>query len=221
MLTDEAIHFVNKHKEEPFFLYLAHYAPHEPHQAPEEDIEIFRKAGIENEEVAAIYGMIHRMDKGVGRLLDELEKLGLDNNTIVLFTSDNGPQFYSNGDEDGARRFNCGFRGFKDLVYEGGIRVPMIIRAPGLERKGVSCHETIHFTDWFPTLLTMAGIEVPKKLKIDGRSVLSIINGTESTGAGNEREICWQFSRYKPVLPPPLAPELYNMLSGPLESRCS
>ena len=100
--------------------------------------------------------MIECMDRGIARVLDALDQAGLADNTLVMFSSDNGPQFGGKG-EMCTDRFNCGFAGSKLLVYEGGIRLPMVMRWPaGLDGRR-QVHEMVHFTDWLPTILALAG----------------------------------------------------------------
>lgn len=195
VLSDEAVKFLQRHQKEPFFLYLTYFTPHAPYTAPEEEIQPFRAAGL-SETVSTVYGMIHRMDKGIGRVLAELQRLGLEKNTMVVFSSDNGPQFATDWvDRTSATRYNLGFRGHKDLVYEGGIRVPCAVRWPaGLSALGNVYVET-HFCDWFPTLCDVAGISVPDGLKIDGQSMLSLFKGKSDY---QEPPRFWQFSRYCP-----------------------
>src|SRR5690606_28415318 len=119
VLTGEAVGFIKNHRDEPFFLHVAYNAPHFPFQAPEEYIEPFRKTGKFNEYVSTLYAMIAVMDKGVGKILDTLKECELDGNTLVLFTSDNGPQLGG-----GLDRYNCNLHGEKGNTYEGGILVP-------------------------------------------------------------------------------------------------
>jgi arylsulfatase A len=140
--------------------------------------------------------MIHRMDSGVARILKTLNRLGLTENTIVLFTSDNGPQFGGEG-EDCTTRFNCQFNGAKGSVYEGGIRVPMLLRWPAGMDKGRHFHEMVHFCDWFPTLLAAVGVDVPHHLKIDGVNVLPVLRGE---GGRVETQRFWQWNRYTPLV---------------------
>ena len=151
-------------RREPFFLMLAYSAPHFPFHALEDDLAPFRDTGAYTTAVSHIYGMIRSMDRGVARVLDALDRLGLAENTIVLFTSDNGPQFSGSGEMD-SRRFNCGFAGAKLLVYEGGIRVPMIVRWPAGLEGGRQIDGMVHFTDWLPTLLAAAGVEPPRDMR--------------------------------------------------------
>ena len=195
LFTQEGVGFIERHKDEPFFLYVAYNAPHSPLEAPEEEIKPFRETEKFNKTVSTIYGMIRRMDKGVGRILETLEKNGLSENTIVLFTSDNGPYLGGDGEES-YMRYNGPFRGMKYDVLEGGIRVPAILRWPGGLPQGVEHHEMVHFTDWLPTLLSAAGIETSPDLPLDGINVLELLRG-ESEKVDTNR--FWQFNRYDPV----------------------
>ena len=144
--------------------------------------------------MSAIYAMLHAMDRGVARVLEELDRLGLANNTLVMFTSDNGPQFGGKGDNC-TDRFNCGFSGSKLYVYEGGIRLPMVLRWPAGIAGGRTVDAMFHFTDWMPTLLAAAGAEPPRDLKLDGVNVLPLLAG-ERGKVPEER--FWQWSRYEP-----------------------
>jgi arylsulfatase A len=195
VLTEEAVRFIQRHRAEPFFLMLAYSAPHYPFHALEEDLAPFRESGALTTAVSHIYGMIRCLDRGVGQVLDQLDRLGLADDTIVLFTSDNGPQLGGEG-EMSSHRFNCGFAGAKLLVYEGGIRVPMIVRWPaGLEGRR-QVHEVVHFADWLPTLLSAAGIETPRDVRLDGIDVLPVLRGEH--GDVPPRRF-WQWNRYTPA----------------------
>jgi len=212
VLTGEAVDFVRRHKHHPFFLHVCYNAPHTPLQAPEEDIAPFRESGQFHDDVATLYGMIRRLDACVGRLTEELRRRGLEENTVVLFTSDNGPQFvqsgvmkqipYADADPDSSargtlERFNAGLRGCKCLVYEGGIRVPLILRWPAGLDGGRQLDGMTHLCDWFPTLSAMANVATPADVPLDGVNILPMLRGES---AGDYPERFWQWSRYEPVL---------------------
>ncbi|MCB0565811.1 MAG: arylsulfatase [Phaeodactylibacter sp.] len=171
-LTERAISFVERHRDEPFFLHLAHYAPHRPLSAPEELIQSYRQKGF-NDSTATVYAMIEVMDKGIGDLLDVLDSLELRENTIVIFASDNGP------DPLEGERFNHEMRGTKYTVYEGGIHVPFLVNWPGRVAPGEH-DEVIHFTDVLPTLAELSGLELPAGLELDGGSMAGLLFNKES-----------------------------------------
>lgn len=194
--TDEAVQFIERHQAEPFFLHVTYNAPHTPLEAPEEDQRLFKADGRFNTGVAMIYAMIHRMDRGVARILETLKRLGLEENTIVVFTSDNGPQFGGEG-EQCTTRFNCQFHGAKGSVYEGGIRVPLLLRWPAGLAGGRQVDRVVHFSDWFPTLLAMAGLEPPAGVRLDGVNVLPVLRGEADQGCTTR---FWQWNRFEPVV---------------------
>ena len=200
VFTDEAVDFVRRHKDEPFFLHVTYNAPHFPFQAPEEDVRPFLETGEFTTAVATIYAMIQRMDQGVGRIMEELRRQGIEDNTLVIFTSDNGPQLGGVGDES-TMRYNCGYNGAKGATYEGGIRVPLIAHWPdGLDR-GRAFHEMVHFVDWLPTLLAAAGAEPTQGTsgggRVDGQNVLPVLRGE---GGKVETRRFWQWNRYTPLV---------------------
>lgn len=229
VLTDQAIDFVTRHRTDPFFLHLAYNCPHFPLEAPPEDVKPFADSGRFTPAVSTLYGMIRVMDRGIGRLLDELDRLRLAENTIVLFTSDNGPDFGGAG-ERALRRFNCGFHGSKGTVYEGGIRLPMILRWPACLPGAIAVDATIHMSDWLPTLLAMAEIDLPAdNLPLDGWDVLPVLRGEK--GEVNTRRF-WQWNRYYPYvgsnaamrdgdwkLVRPRAPQTYRDEDGPIDRK--
>ena len=195
VLTEEAVAFIDRHRAEPFFLHLAYSAPHFPLQSHPEDAARFIESGRHTTAVSNLYGMLLGMDRGIGQVLEELASVGVLDDTLVIFSSDNGPQFSGEGDASTVR-FNCGYRGAKLLVYEGGIRLPAVLRWPnGLPARGV-VDELVHFTDWLPTLLAVAGVEPPPDLHLDGLDVLGVLRGT-TTAAPRTR--FWQWNRYEPV----------------------
>jgi arylsulfatase A len=201
VLTDEARAFVTRHRSTPFFLHLAYSAPHFPLQSHPADAAPFlerRDDGLTTA-VANLYGLVRGMDRGIGSLLDHLSELGLLDDTLVVFSSDNGPQFGGEGDAC-TTRFNCGYRGAKLLVYEGGIRLPAVLRWPnGLPGGGSTVDELVHFTDWLPTLLAVAGLgSAPAEVRLDGVDVLGVLRG-EGPAASVPTTRFWQWNRYEPV----------------------
>ena len=186
-LSHRAIGFVRRHQHRPFFLHLAHYAPHRPLEAPADLIESYKKKGL-NDSTATIYAMIEVMDRGIGELLGELERLQLASRTVVIFASDNGP------DPVTGTRFNQGLRGTKYEVYEGGIRVPLMIRWPDVF-KSRQCDELVQFVDLFPTILDLCGIIHPAEISIDGVSFRDLLEGSS-----NARTMprFWQWNRGVP-----------------------
>jgi len=165
---------------------------------PEEEADFFRAKGLFSEDVCKLYGMIRRMDSGIGRVLEALKANGQFENTIVVFTSDNGPEFMSDylATATHTERFNSGLRGSKGSVYEGGVKVPLIMRWPGVLPAGTEIHEMTHFTDWFPTLLAAAGVSLPSGLEIDGYNLLPMFHGEKRTLPDTR---FWQWNRYSPV----------------------
>jgi arylsulfatase A len=161
-LSQRAIAFVKRHRDQPFLLHLAHYAPHRPLGAPRDRVQPYLDAGLP-EETATVYAMIEIMDEGIGKLLETLQTLGLAERTIVLFASDNGP------DPLVASRFNGPRRGTKYMVNEGGISVPLMLRWPGTLTPSTR-REPVHFVDWLPTLAKLADVPLPGGLALDGIS---------------------------------------------------
>jgi arylsulfatase A len=148
--------------------------------------------------VAILYGMLARMDRGIARILQRLRELGLEDDTIVIFSSDNGPDFGGAGDE-ALVRFGGGLSGSKQDVLEGGIRVPAVIRWPGGLPGGARIDAPLHFADWLPTILAMTGTRrAPGGLPLDGTDALEVLRG-EQTLETREFEHCWQWSRYEPM----------------------
>lgn len=160
---DEAMQFIEKHRRRPFFTYIATNAPHTPLELKEEWAEPYRKAGLD-ETTAKIYGMVGNLDSNIGRLMEHLRRLRLDQNTLLWFMTDNGPQ---------QPRFNAGLRGLKTTPYEGGIRVPSFLRWPAKIQPGTRDSRLAAHIDFMPTVLDACGVPLPKDRKIDGRSLLA------------------------------------------------
>ena len=194
VFSDAALDFIDRHQREPFFLQLAYNAPHFPLEAPDHIARKYCDMGF-SLGVSLIYAMIEVMDAGIGRILERLKAHGIADNTIVIFTSDNGPAL---GDWNGfsQRRHNCGFNGGKGNTYEGGIRVPLIIRwADGLDA-GIRRDDMAHYCDWFPTLLNVTGVKKPSELALDGVDALPLLRG--ESGLVNPQRF-WQWNRYTPI----------------------
>ena len=175
-LTDElsssAVKFINKHKNEPFFLYLAYNAPHVPMQA---DPEIYKSINnIKDPSRRTYAAMVKSLDNGVGRVLDTIEANNLDENTMVIFLSDNG------GDErTGSYADNGIFRGGKATPYEGGIRVPMAIKWPSTYPSGITFDKNISSLDFFATIIEAVKIDFPKKKELDGVDLTPCLTASE------------------------------------------
>lgn len=195
VFTEEAVQFIGRHANEPFFLHLTYNAPHFPFQVPDEDAKPFRETGEFTEGVSLIYGMNRRMDAGIGRVLEELDRQGIAANTLVVFASDNGPQFGGDGDMC-TNRYNGFFNGAKGVVLEGGIRVPAIARWPDGLPAGKTVGGMIHFCDWFATIASIAEASIPQDRAIDGANVLELLRG-EAQESFPPR--FWQWNRYTPV----------------------
>lgn len=189
VLTEYAIDFVNRNKEKPFFLHLAHYAPHRPLDAPAKLTAEYEQKGF-NSSTAKTYAMVEIMDKGIGRLMDELTRLGLRENTIVIFTSDNGPDPHA-----GSARFNQKLRGGKYDMYEGGIHVPMLVNWKG-KLSPSTIKQVVHFTDILPTIADMCQIQIEQSVKsrLDGQSFTKLFNQTDYTG----KPKYWHWNRGNP-----------------------
>ncbi len=163
LFTDEAIEFIEKSKEEPFFLYLAHPFPHQPLHASE-NFQQVSKGGL--------YGdVVEELDWNIGRLLDFLEESGLEEDTLIVLTSDNGPWYEGSAG---------GLRGRKGEVYGGGFRVPFIARYPGKIPGGLVMDTAIASIDLFPTILSLAGVGIPEDRVIDGKDVFDNLTGASA-----------------------------------------
>ena len=173
--TDEAIGFIEKHKDKPFFVYIPHTMPHTRLDASEQ---------FKGKSKRGLYGdVIEEIDFNVGRVLDAIEKLKLADNTYVLFTSDNGPWMNKNKDfADGHLPGDHGgsagpLRSGKVSTFEGGMRVPTILWGPGRVPAGTTCSAIASTLDVLPTLAHLAGAEVPTDRVIDGENVTHLFHG--------------------------------------------
>ena len=171
VLTDEALRFMEANKANPFFCYLAYNAPHLPLQVPDKYFQRFKDQGLVDD-VAAFFGMCENIDENVGRLLGGLESMGLADNTIVIFMTDNGATV-------GDRIFNAGMIGRKGSVDEGGSRVPLFVRWPSANWKPHVVKSLAAHIDIYPTLLELCGVPPPPGPKIDGRSLRPLLEGSQ------------------------------------------
>lgn len=197
-LTDKALDFVRRHKDVPFFLYLPHFAVHGPHEAKQELIDQFKSkkpsGGHEDPTYAA---MIASLDQSVGRLVALLDELKLAENTLVVFTSDNGGVggYEREGIRGNSITDNAPLKGGKGMLYEGGIRVPYIFRMPGRIAAGGTCATPIISVDLYPTLLELAGAAPPPNYTLDGVSYAALLRGDGQARLGREA-IYWHFPGY-------------------------
>ncbi len=173
IFTDAAMEFISDNKDEPFLAYLATNLPHFPLQVPDKLAQPYRDMGL-HEDNAKTYGMIASIDYNVGRVLDRLEELGIEENTIVLFFSDNGARDRRTKNDVYPGRWVANLRGTKTSVYDGGIRVPFFVRWPGHIDTKKQTEQMGTVVDIFPTLLDAANIELPENINIDGESLLPL-----------------------------------------------
>jgi arylsulfatase A-like enzyme len=198
-LTDKAVDFVRRHKDRPFFLYLPHFGVHAPHHAKRELIAKFQsKPAVGGHHDPTYAAMIASVDESVGRVLALLDELKLAENTLVIFSSDNGG--VGGYAREGIKKANgitdnAPLRGGKGMLYEGGIRVPYVFRWPGKIPPGTVCDQPINSVDLYPTLLELAGAKPPEKYPLDGVSYVRLL--TSGGKAPLDREaIYWHFPGY-------------------------
>jgi len=184
LFTDKALEFVKENKEEPFFLYLPYTIPHGqfqvPDDAPYSDLDL-------PQSMKNYAAMITRMDGDIGKIMELLKSSGIDENTIVIFSSDNGPTHKVTKVYDS----NGPLRGFKRDLYEGGIRIPMIARWPGKIKPGAESELISDFSDFLPTACEIAGIKPPNE--IDGISFLNELLGKKQQ---KHDFLYWEFFKY-------------------------
>ncbi len=195
-ITEKSVDFIERHKEEPFFLYVAYNAPHYPMHAPKKYIDRFPELPPDRRIMAA---MISAVDDGVGEIVKELEKNGLLENTIIYFQSDNGPsreaRNWLDGTEDPYYGGTTGiFTGHKFSLFEGGIRIPAILSLKG-KTHGTVSNEAHISTDIFPTVLEMCGGD-PKKYELDGISLKGML---DETGEDTHDYLFWEMEEQTAV----------------------
>ncbi|MGF1578479.1 MAG: sulfatase [Gemmataceae bacterium] len=191
--ADEAVNFIKKHQNKPFFLYLAHYAVHTPIQAKADVTEKYKQRLAtlpksnkqKNPKYAA---MVESVDDAMGRILAVLQQLNLDEKTVIIFTSDNGGLLGPTN--------NYPLRSGKGFPYEGGIRVPLIVRWPGTVPPGKTSEEPVISVDYLPTIAEAAGAKLPQNRKIDGVSLVKHLRSGGKTKLPRDA-IYWHFPHYR------------------------
>jgi arylsulfatase A-like enzyme len=207
-LTDESLKFLDENKDKPFLLYLSHYAVHTPLQSKENLTEKY-KAKVDNlppakglrfapegqkqarqvQDHPVYAGMIQSTDESVGRVMKKLEELGVADNTVIIFMSDNGGLSTA----EGSPTSNLPLRAGKGWLYEGGIREPMIIKWPGMVKPGSICDEPVTSTDFYPTMLEMADLSQHPKQHRDGVSIVPLLR---QTGRLDRKALYWHYPHY-------------------------
>lgn len=189
--TDESIKVIRNNKARPFFLYLAHWGPHTPLQATRADYEAVGEIRPHRKRVYA--AMIRAVDRSVSRILDTLEEEGIADNTMVIFTSDNGGAGYI-----GLPNVNQPFRGWKITMFEGGIRVPLFVTWPGQIPAGTVVETPTAHIDVMPTIAAATGAVIPESVAIDGVPLLGLAQG-QSDAEWARDTLFWQNGHYQVV----------------------
>ena len=217
--TDQAVRVIEANRDRPFFLYLAHWAVHTPLQALKDDYDAL--SHIEEHRLRVYAAMVRSLDRSVGRVLDALRDNGLEENTLVFFTSDNGAPAYI-----GLPRVNEPFRGWKISFFEGGIHVPFFLKWPAQLPGGQTFGAPVHGFDIFATAAAAAGVEPPDDRMIDGVDLVPYVAGG-AEGVPHER-LFWRTGGYQVVLAdgyklqisdPPGKAWLFHLESDPTEQR--
>ncbi len=185
-LSDEVLKFVDEHREQPFFVYLPDHAIHAPfNPKPELLAKYERKAAASNDrrDDPACAATIEAVDQNVGRIMDHLKRLKLSDNTVVIFTSDNG----------GTQQYTPPLRGGKGELYEGGIRVPLVVAGSGVKKLGSRCDVPVSSIDFYPTLLELASIKPAEGQVLDGVSLAPLLQGDATL---DRERLFWHFPCY-------------------------
>jgi len=209
-LTDESLKWLDANRDKPFLLYLSHYAVHTPIQSKRELMDKYKTKAEKLpatdgpkftpvygkyrtrmvQDDAAYAGMVQSVDESVGRVMGKLEELGVADNTIVIFMSDNGGLSTQASE---APTSNLPLRAGKGWLYEGGIREPMIIKWPGVVQPGSECAEPVTSMDFYPTMLEMAGLRLRPEQHVDGVSLVPLLR---REGKLSRKAIYWHYPHY-------------------------
>lgn len=196
--TEEAVKVIEANNDRPFFLYLAHWAPHTPLQATKEDYDAL--SHIEDHKLRVYAAMIRALDRGVGQVLAALKEQGLEDNTLVMFTSDNGGASYIDIPD-----VNQPYRGWKISFFEGGIHVPFFMKWPGKIEPGTQVEDPVHHFDLYATAAAAAGAQTPNDRKMDGVDLVPFASGT-AAGNGDapsnppHDKLFWRGGHYQVVI---------------------
>jgi arylsulfatase A-like enzyme len=214
-LTDKTVEFIKEHKDKPFFVYLSHYGVHTPFESKEE-LKVKYDQKLENLAVSEVpefirfgdtgqtkttqnnstyAGMIESVDESFGRITTLLKKLNLEDNTIIVFTSDHGG-LSNRGNKRPLATSNLPLRAGKGHNYEGGIRIPMFVKWPGVT-KGEDSDYLVTGTDYFPTLLEMTDLNLRPEAHLDGRSFMKVLKGKQIDQS--DRPVFWHSPVPRPV----------------------
>lgn len=225
-LTDEVLKFVETNQDRPFFAYLPDHAVHAPFEPKADLLKKYERKASANKDRRddpAYAATIEAVDQNVGRIVETLARLKLTENTVVIFTSDNG----------GTDQYTSPLRGGKGQLYEGGIRIPLVVSGPGMKKPGGQCNAPVSSVDIYPTLLELAGAAAPKDQVLDGISLVPALRGESDL---QRQRLFWHFPCYVGKATPSSAiregdfkliefyedggrRELYNLKSDPNEER--
>ncbi|MBD3647360.1 MAG: sulfatase-like hydrolase/transferase [Pseudomonadales bacterium] len=188
--TDEAVKVIEKNRNQPFFLYLAHWGIHNPLQAKKSDYEEF--ANIEDHHLRVYSGMIRALDRSISRIVQSLEANGIAENTLIVFTSDNGGAGYI-----ALADVNKPCRGLKLTQFEGGIHVPFMAKWPARIAPGTVINDPVHHVDLFETFASAAGADVPADRKMDGVDFIPYVTGERQVAP--HRTLFWREGHHQSV----------------------
>ncbi|KUO62170.1 hypothetical protein APF79_04150 [bacterium BRH_c32] len=194
VLTDAAIDFINKNSENPFVCYIPFNAPHSPFQVPDKYFDKYKKMGL-SDTLACVYGMVENIDDNTKRILNTIDELGLTDNTIFIFMTDNGPNTW---------RYNGGMKGIKSFVDDGGVRVPCFIKYPNAIKPNTVIKSLAAHIDIFPTIAELCNIEIPDSLSFDGVSLAGLLTGKkkDDNNENNDKSSRLIFAQNKLKDPP-------------------
>jgi uncharacterized sulfatase len=219
--TDETLKVIEANRNRPFFLKLAHWGVHTPLQATRADYEAV--GDLEPERLRVYAAMVRSLDRSVGRILDALEAQGLAENTVIVFTSDNGAPGYIGIDD-----VNAPYRGWKLTFFEGGIRVPMFVSWPARVAGGQQIAVPVSHIDLMPTLAAAAGATLPAGIELDGADLLPLASGAVTPDTRPHQALFWRSGYYRAVrsgdwklqvTDRPARTWLFDLATDPTEAR--